>query len=108
MEAAVDGQEEVCDAAVDDQVKITVVEIVDGVEDGVIFPIVLMGGVVAEVFFYAPIFGEGREVDSAAGGSGCAEEIAVADREIEGAVSAHAEAGDGAMGVIGAGVVVGV
>jgi len=101
-------QEEICDAAVDDEVEIAVVKIVSGMEDGVVLPIVFMGGVVAEVLFYSPILGKGGEVDTAAGGACCAEQIAVADGEIEGAVPAHAEAGDGTMRVVGAGGVVGV
>lgn len=101
MQAAVHSKEEVACAAVEDDPELTVLQVVGGVEDRVVLPGVLMRVVVAKVLFYAPVCGEGGEVDAAAGGAGRAEELAVTDGEVEGAVAAHAEAGDGAMGFIG-------
>src|ERR1700743_669681 len=70
-------------------------------EDGVSLPCCFVGAVVAEVFFDAPVVGEGRKVHTAAGGAGCTEQIFVMHGQIEGAMAAHAKAGDGAVSAVG-------
>lgn len=97
MEAAVDGEEEVAGAAVEDDPQVAVVEIVDSGENSVRIPDLFVVADGSQVLFYAPIVGEGAEVDPTAGGACCAIQVFVPDGEIEGAVSAHAKTGDGAM-----------
>src|SRR6201989_329858 len=103
MQIAVDGEKEIVDAAVEYDLQVSVMETVCDVEYGVIVPVPLMIGDRTQVFFDTPVVGEGAEIDSAAGGAGCAKKIFVPDGKIKSAVSAHAEAGDGAMVTIGTG-----
>lgn len=97
MEAAIYGKEEVVYAAVEDQPQIAVVKIVHGVDDGMGLPAFLVGSVVTKVFFYSPVVWKRAEVHTAAGSACCAKQVAVADGQVEGAMSTHAEPGDGAV-----------
>ena len=108
MEAAVDGEEEVAGAAVEDDLQIAVAEIVGEREHRVIIPVLFVFGDGSQLLFYAPIVGEGAEVDPTAGGACCAEQLFVPDGEIECAMAAHAKAGDGAMHSVGDGGVMGI
>lgn len=108
MEVAVDGEEEVTGAAVEDDLQVAVAEIVDGGDNSVGIPIISILCDVSQILFYAPVVGEGAEVDPTAGGARCAEQVFVPDGKIEGAMSAHAEAGDGAMRSVGDGRIMGV
>ena len=108
MEVAVDGDEEVAGAAVEDDLQVAVVEAVGEGVYCVLVPVVFVIGDGAEVFFDPPVVGEGTEVYAAAGGACCAEEVFMTDGEVERAVSAHAEAGDGAVRAVGDGGIVGV
>lgn len=108
MEVAVDGEEKVTGAAVENDLQIAVAEIVDGGENSVGIPIISVLCDVSQILFYAPIVGEGAEVDPAAGGACCAEQVFVPDGKIKGAMSAHAEAGDGAMRSVGDGRIMGI
>ena len=69
VEVAVDGEEEVAGAAVEDDLQVAVAEIVDGCENGISIPIVLVFVEVSQVLFYAPVIGERAEIDSATGGA---------------------------------------
>lgn len=75
MQGAVDGEEEVARAAVEDEPKVAIVEAVGGVHHRVCIPNGFVGAVIAEIFFDAPVVGEGPEVDAAAGGARRAEEV---------------------------------
>src|ERR1700722_6197611 len=108
MQGPVDGKEEIIDAAVDDQFQLTVVQAIDRGDDGMGVPFGFMGVVFAEVFFYPPVIGKGAKVYSTAGGPCGAEEVFVVYGQVECAVPAHAETGDGAMGPVGGSGIVGV
>lgn len=108
MEVAVDGEEEVTGAAVEDDLQIAVAEIIGESEHRVIIPVLFVFGDGSQILFYTPIVGEGAEVDSTAGGACCAEQIFVPYGEIEGAMSPHAKAGDGTMCSVGDGRIVGI
>src|ERR1700759_3755207 len=101
MQGAVDVEEEIVYAAVEDDLQITVFEIVGSMEHGVVLPHGFVRRVVSKVFFDIPVVGEGGEIYTAAGGACCAVKVFVMHGEIEGAMAAHAQARDGAMGAVG-------
>jgi hypothetical protein len=108
MEIAVDGEEEVAGAAVEDDLQVAVAETVDGGDNSIGIPVISVFCDVSQVFFYTPIVGKRAEIHSATGGACRAEQVFVPDGKIEGAMSAHAEAGDGAMCSVGDGGVMSI
>ena len=82
MEVAVDGEEEVAGPAIEDDLQVAVAEIVDSGENGVSIPVVFVFVYISQILFYSPVIGEGAEVDPAAGGACCAEQVFVSDSEI--------------------------
>ncbi len=69
------------------------------------FPVLWVLFLAAKLVAHVPISGEGADVYASAGGTGCGEDVAVTDSVPHGAVSAHAEACDGACPTMGDGVV---
>lgn len=108
MEVAVDGEEEVTGAAVEDDLQIAVAEVVGEGEHRIIIPVLFVFGDGSQILFYAPVVGEGAEVDATAGGACCAKQVFVPDGEIERAMAAHAKTGDGAMCSVRDGGVMGI
>ncbi len=108
VEGTVHIQEEVVDAAIEDDLLVAVVKAVGDVDDSIFFPVVFVVGEGTQVFFDAPVVGEGADVDAAAGGAAGAEEIFVTEAQEEAAVAAHAKAGDGAVFAVGLGGIVAV
>src|SRR5258708_26506679 len=100
MEAAVDCQEKIAETAIEDDVQFAIAEAVYDVDHGIIVPILFVVGDCSEVLFDARVVGEGAEVDTAAGCSCCAKEVFMTNGKVEGAMTAHAQASDGAVGPV--------
>ena len=95
MEFPVDFQKEIFRSAVDDQGEISILDAVQLGHDRVGIPAALVFCFLTQVVAHSPAFWERTDVYTAAGTSGCSEQILVTEGQPHTSVSAHAESGDG-------------
>src|ERR1700683_5496256 len=89
VKVAVDGQKEVVYAAIEGDGQFPVLKAVHGGDDRVLFPVAPAAGAVAKVLLQSPVVLEGAEVNAAAGCTGCAKDVFVADTQVKSAVTSH-------------------
>ena len=95
--------EEVACATIEDDGEVAILQEVELIDDGVVVPSFKVLVPVADVFLHVPVVGEGAYVEATAGASYGTKHVFVADGIPHGAMSAHAEACDGALATVGDG-----